>query len=262
MSESTFPLKNKWVVITRPKHQAENLRFKLESAGANVILFPLLEIAPPNDLDSAKQQLESLADYDLVIFISPNAVDECFRWVDSSRLNNTAVASVGAKTTCKLNELGVEVDTSPQSVFNSESLLALPAVKGLGSNKKVAILRGEDGRDLIKQKLEQQGCKVTHIDLYKRICPQTSLKTLQNLSLKNQLDIILITSGTSIKNLFSLQKYNNSDAWLNETSLIVGSERIKQQVLSSTSHSGELLSTINPSDENLYQKVLEWSKHK
>lgn len=71
---------------------------------------------------------------------------------------------------------------------------------------------------------------------------------------------MLITSGTSIKNLYALQETKEDENWLNQMSLIVGSERIKRQVLSSTSHAGELLSTINPSDENLYEEVLEWSK--
>lgn len=261
MTEPTLPLKDKWIVVTRPKHQAEDLRLMLESAGANVILFPLLEISPPADIKTAKQQLESLIDKDLIIFISPNSVDECFKWVDPSRLTNTIIASVGAKTTQKLNNYGVQVSVSPGSIFNSESLLSLPDIKRLGGKKSIAILRGEDGRDLLKQKLEQQGCKVTYIDLYKRTCPQSNLKTLREFASNKQLDIILITSGTSIKNLYSLQKDNKDNTWLNQTSFIVGSERIKQQVLSSTSHSGQLLSTINPSDENLYQKVLEWSKN-
>lgn len=264
MSQSKQPLKDKWIVVTRPEHQAGQLCKDLKKAGAEVILFPLIEIIPPEDLALARQQLSHVTDYDLIIFISPNAVKECLKWVDATTLQNINVASVGAKTTATLLKHGIQVTISPQKNYNSEALLALPEVQKLGLTAqgkphKIAILRGEGGREFLKNTLEKQGCVVDYIELYKRSCPQQSLQQLTEKAQSNQLDMILITSGSSIEHLFALQAQTNND-WLTSAPLLVGSERIKQQVLKSTSHHGTLLSTQNPSDESLFGRLLEWSK--
>ena len=265
MNQATQPLKDKWIVVTRPEHQAEKLCKKLEEAGAGVILFPLIEISPPQDLALAKQKLKKLTEYDLLIFISPNAVDESLKWIDKDSLQGMTIAAVGAKTKAQLLMHGIEANISPEKNYNSEALLALPEIQNLGETAtgkphKVGILRGEGGRDFLKESLEEQGCKVEYIELYRRTCPQDSLDTLKSSAQSHQLDMILITSGTSVDYLFALKAQSKSDDWLDRTPLLVGSERIKQQVLRCTSHHGALLSTVNPSDENLYQKLLEWSK--
>ena len=264
MSQSKQPLKDKWIVVTRPVHQAEKLCKDLKKAGAEVILFPLIKISPPQNLPLARQQLSQLAKYDLIIFISPNAVEGCLKWVDATTLQNINIASVGAKTTATLLKHGIQVTISPQKNYNSEALLALPEVQELGLTAqgkphKIAILRGEGGREFLKDRLEKQGCVVDYIELYKRSCPQESLQQLTEKAQSNQLDMILITSGSSIEHLFALQAQTKND-WLTSAPLLVGSERIKQQVLKSTSHHGTLLSTQNPSDESLFERLLEWSK--
>ncbi|HIO96395.1 MAG TPA: uroporphyrinogen-III synthase [Leucothrix sp.] len=260
MRKVTLALQDKWVVVTRPKHQAGSITKTLEEAGAHVILFPLLEINPPDNFELSKQRLDKILNYDLVIFISPNAVEQGLKWLNPSSLQGLEVTAVGAKTSALLTQYGMRVDFSPKGNFNSEALLALPEMRNLGSGKKIAILRGEGGRDFLKEQLELQGCNVDYINLYKRSCPQKNLEVLKEYHKNKQLDIILLTSGTSAAHLFLMKdKYGNND-WLNDTCLLAGSNRIKQQVLSRTSHRGELLSSSNPSDETIYQKLLEWSK--
>ncbi len=265
MSRSEPPLlKDKWIVVTRPAHQAGQLCNKLKKAGAGVILFPLIEISPPQDLALAKQQLSHLTDYDLIIFISPNAVEECLKWADAKTLQTLNIASVGAKTTATLLKHDIRVTISPQKNYNSEALLALPEIQQLGLTTqgkphKIAILRGESGREFLKDSLEKQGCRVEYIELYKRTCPQKSLQQLTDKAQQKQLDMIVMTSGSSIEHLFALQTQNNS-SWLINAPLLVGSERMKQLVLKTTSHRGTLLSTQNPSDDNVFEELLNWSK--
>ncbi|MEE9444401.1 MAG: uroporphyrinogen-III synthase [Cocleimonas sp.] len=258
--KATLPLQDKWIVVTRPKHQAGVIKKTLEHAGAHVILFPLLEISPPDNFELSQQRLKKITDYDLVIFISPNAVEQSLKWLKPISLQGLTVVAVGTKTSILLTQYGIQVAFSPKDNFNSESLLALPEMKNLGLGKKIAILRGEGGRDFLKEQLGLQGCKVDYIDLYKRNCPQNNLEVLTQHHKNKQLDIILITSGTSIEHLFSIKENNSGNDWLDDARLLVGSDRIKQQILNSTTHCGELISSDNPSDENIYQKLLEWSK--
>ena len=250
------PLKDKWVVITRPKHQADTLRLKLEAAGANVILFPLLEISLPDSISLAKKQLAQIEQYSLAIFTSANAVDYSFKWLDKSKLTSLRIAAIGKKTARVLEDsYGIKVDYFPAKGFNSEALLAMPEIKNYNDGKTIVILRGQNGRELLKEKLEGQGAKVDYIDVYKREFPQQNLESLKQKFEQAQLDIILITSGTSLKNLF---EFSLDNEWLEKTNLLMGSERIKTQLENTYKFQGSVLSASDPSDETLYQALLKW----
>ena len=261
------PLKDKWVVVTRPSHQSEPFQEKLRSAGANVISFPLLAISPSSDQTLAKQQLEKINDYDLIIFVSANAVKQFLKLLPKhlplASMSTLKITAVGKKTAEELTQQGINVSFFPKKIFNSEALLAMPEIKTIGTKNvnanKVAIIRGEGGRDLLKAQLQKQGAQVDYINVYKRSCPQTSLKILSEHYKNGQLDIILLTSGNSASNLFDLQATEADNTWLNKVTLMVGSERIKQHVLNATPHTGELIAAEDPSDETLFQQLSVWA---
>ncbi len=250
------PLKNKWVVITRPAQQSKNLEVKLKSAGANVILFPLLQISPPDDLELVKSQLEQLQGYDLVIFVSANAVEQSFHCLDSSDFNGAKVATIGKITADSLLSRGVKVDYCPDKIFNSEALLEIPNFHSFSNNKKIAIIRGEGGRDFLRDELIKNGAEVDYINAYKRTCPQNDLLTLKSYYEQDRLDTVLLTSGTSVTNFFNLvNKLEKENDWVNNLTLLLGSPRMQKKIPSS--FQGKLLIADDPSDETLFEKLIE-----
>ena len=74
---------------------------------------------------------------------------------------------------------------------------------------------------------------------------------------RGQLDIIALTSAESLRNLFALA---NGAAWLDGVALLLGSERM-QLALGDTSHQGPVYLAEDPSDESMYQALLDWSQH-
>ncbi len=249
------PLKHKWIVITRPQHQAKALQEKLEAAGANTILFPLLEIKAVGDSSAAREKLARIKDYDLVIFTSANAVTYALKWLDKNKLGN--VAAIGKKTARLLESHAINVNFFPEQGFNSEALLAMPQIQSYAANKKIAILRGQNGRDFLKNGLQKQGAEVEYIDVYQRVFPQSNLEPLHQHLKNKQLDIILITSGNSLTNLF---KFLAANEWLNKITLLLGSERIKAHLLKTyNNYQGTLLCAPDPSDETLYKELLSWA---
>ena len=62
------------VLVTRPEHQAESLCRLIEQHGGVAIRCPTLVIAEPRDWTPALAILDRLADYNLAIFTSANAV--------------------------------------------------------------------------------------------------------------------------------------------------------------------------------------------
>ena len=67
------------VVVTRPSHQAEILCQSIEALGATALRFPVIEIRPSSNPERLKAQLDHLANFQLAIFISANAVFSTLR---------------------------------------------------------------------------------------------------------------------------------------------------------------------------------------
>lgn len=247
-------IKNKWVVITRPIHQAENIQKKLENAGAHTLLFPLIEISAPNDPARAKLQLTTLDRYDLVIFISSNSVTQSLKWLDKSTLlkSKTKIAAIGKKTAEVLTQQGMPPDIVPRQLFNSEVFLELPEIQQLSMQQSninnIAIVRGDSGRNLLHDTLVKRGANVDYINTYQRHCPQTDARILKQHWQRKELDIIMLTSGSSVANLFNLIK---DDDWINHITLLIGSQRMQQYIPSS--FSGRLLIADDPSGETLLE---------
>jgi len=248
-----MPLKDKWVVITRPAHQSKNLKRKLESVGAKPVLFPLIEIIPPAELGLIEKQLDNLQDYDLVIFVSANAVKHTFEKISPSVLQNVKVATTGKKTADALGQLGIKIDFCPKEIFNSEALLAISKFSDYCVGKKIAIIRGEGGRDLLRDELQKKGASVEYINTYRRVCPQKDLDVLEQRAKQGELDVILLTSGTSVANFFGLAQ---EASWINQLTLMLGSPRMQKKI--PDSFQGKLLVAEDPSDETLYKKLTDF----
>ncbi len=245
-------LKNKWVVTTRPIQQTKSLQIKLKAAGAHSILFPLLEIVEPRNLVKVKEQLENLQTYDLVVFVSANAVEQSIKWIPPSTLDTVKIATTGKKTADALKQFDVKIDFCPKEIFNSEALLAEPNFKTFCIDKKIAIIRGESGRDYLQNQLQLAGANVDYIDAYQRICPQENLDALEQHAKQGELDIIMLTSGASVTNFFSRVK---NTSWVNELTLLLGSPRMEKRI--PDSFQGKLVIAEDPSDETLYKKLTE-----
>jgi uroporphyrinogen-III synthase len=247
-----LPLAGQWIVITRPAHQSHKLQQSLQALGANVILFPLLEIIPGPNPQQIKRQLAAIQNYDLLIFVSPNAVEQALSFRSAEALNKVKIAAVGKKTALCLKQHKIAVDMVPEKYFNSEALLALNdlqanSVKG----KKIALIRGDGGRKKLYETLLERGACVDNLTIYSRRCPQKDAKLLKQQWQREQLDIILLSSATSVANLFKLTA--NQD-WFKHARLLLGSQRMQQQI--PDTFQGEVLVADDPSDETLTQKLL------
>ncbi|PWQ94311.1 uroporphyrinogen-III synthase [Leucothrix pacifica] len=252
-----LPLQGRSIVVTRPVHQAAQISQQLQDVGAEVINFPLLDIVEPSDTDGCRRKLAVLDRYDFLIFTSPNAVECALSYLTDGLPETVKVAAVGKKTAQCLSHHGISVSIVPSDTFNSESLLAcadLQAVKGLS----IAIIRGEGGRSLLRETLSERGACVDYIDVYRRICPADNLLPLVKLQQQSGLDIIILTSVESLHHLFRLGK---GQLWLNDTTLLVGSERIASMV-KQTSHAGRVLVAPDPSDGSIFSRIQDWVNDK
>ena len=194
------------ILITRPAHQAGPLSQGIKKAGGQVLLFPTLSISAITPTNQDNEILKHINDYDIIVFISPNAVEHGINLIQSSTqlADSTLLATVGQGSAKALHDkLGKKADIVPEENFNSEGLLATPAMQNV-ANKKILIIRGNGGREFLNDSLLKRGANVDYLNVYQRIKPDTPTKELELHLQNNQIAAIVITSGESLKNLLEL----------------------------------------------------------
>jgi len=180
---STRSLAGLNIVVTRPREQAAQLAQRIAQAGGKVILFPLLEISPVSDPRLLRELVARLHEFNLAIFISPNAVRygmEAIRAAGvslspspspASGRRELKIATVGQGSAKALRDLGVQEIIAPQDRFDSEALLAVPELQNV-KGWRVVIFRGDGGRELLGDTLKARGATVEYAACYQRAKPQ------------------------------------------------------------------------------------------
>lgn len=199
------PLAGVRVMVTRPAHQAGQLIQLIEQAGAEAYCFPLLEIVPLSEPEAAIALVKRLDDFDIAIFISQNAVSHGLDLINRyARLpDHLKLATVGLGSAKLLEKRARAADIMPQDIYNSETLLAMPALQTM-QGKRVVIFRGVGGRNLLARTLRERGAEVHYAEVYQRQCPNADIGQLAQDWQQHPMDYISITSAESLKNLVTL----------------------------------------------------------
>ncbi|HEX6085641.1 MAG TPA: uroporphyrinogen-III C-methyltransferase [Thermoanaerobaculia bacterium] len=199
----TKPLYGKCVVVTRAREQASELKRLLEDAGAQVLQFPTIEIAPPASWESLDRAIESR--YDWLIFTSTNGVAAFFARLfqagkDVRSLAGTKIAAVGASTAADLRARGVNPDLVPERFISTELLPLLPQDQ---TGIRTAVVRAEEGRDELLDELRRRGGEVDLAVAYRTVAVDADLDELRSLLEQNAIDIVTFTSGSTVDNFFA-----------------------------------------------------------
>lgn len=224
------------VVITRPEAQGAPLAERLAALGITATVFPLLDIQPLADPAPLKAALSRLADYALVAFVSPNAIDAAFAHIDAWPIKVIA-AVVGDGSRQALARHGLTEQNAriafPRDPHRTDSetlldVLDLDALRG----KKALIVRAETGRELLADRLRAAGIEVAQVSAYRRGAPPMDAvrcATLQRL-LDEDNDWV-ITSSEALRILQdAVTQLAGAPGWRKMTAkrLIVPHERIAE----------------------------------
>ena len=213
------------IAITRPIDQAKKLAALIEQAGGTPILFPLIAITPLKDYSQFEAVISEIETYDWAIFISSNAVQNAMPRIAKLGIPpSLKFAAIGPVTASELQSFGVANVLSPKDRFDSESLLALPEMQAV-KNKKVLIVRGIGGREVLAESLKARGAQVNFAECYQRINPQIDCDLLAQLWADKKLHGIVVTSSEAMRHLLDLA----GDAeWLKHVTLYVNHARIAE----------------------------------
>lgn len=250
-----LPLAGLKIVVTRPREQAAQLVNGIEELGGSCILFPLLEIAPPADEQPLRALISRLHEFQLAIFISPNAVLYGMRAIQNGGGLPDAllVATVGLSSASALKGYGVKQVISPQQRFDSEALLELPEMQNV-SGMRVAIFRGDSGRELLGDTLKSRGAIVEYVTCYHRSKPQLDVTAM----LAARPDALLVSSSEALRNLWEM--LSGADRVIcTGLPLFVSHERIAAAAHKLGWHD---IVTAAGGDEGLLSGLATWATHR
>ena len=245
------PLTGLTVLVTRPAAQCAVLCAEIERQGGSAIAFPAVEIEPV-----AVQATVSSADYDLVVFVSVNAVEHGARQV--ARSERTRIAAIGRATAAALAAAELAADIVPEAGFTSEALLAHPQLQ-LTSGARVLIVRGEGGRELLKETFVANGMAVETREVYRRVRPDVDAARVAEVEARWADEGIDVVTATSIETLQNLQALltERGRQLLSSTTLLVPSRRIVEAAVSAGLR-GEAIVAAGADDASMIGALAQW----
>jgi uroporphyrinogen-III synthase len=134
--------------------------------------------------------------FDVIIFVSSNAVRFGAALLQQKR--DLTIAAVGPATARALNQAGYRVAITPADGFDSEGLLAHPQLQCL-AGRRVLLLKGAGGRELLASQLSERGAIVASVDVYERRPAAVGEAVLAELELKLDGGVVQVITATSLE---------------------------------------------------------------
>jgi uroporphyrinogen III methyltransferase/synthase len=181
----------------------------LEDLGAEVIEFPTIEIAPPEDWDPMDSSIKGIASGskvpDWLVFTSANGVRYFFERFfalghDIRELKGIKVCAIGKKTMATVERLGIRVDLMPEK-FRAEGLVEV-FKKEAGSLKGIRFLlpRAAEAREVFPNAVMAQGGEIDVPEAYTAVMPLTRGKRLKRFLREGRISVATFTSAATFNN--------------------------------------------------------------
>ncbi|MDI6745155.1 MAG: bifunctional uroporphyrinogen-III C-methyltransferase/uroporphyrinogen-III synthase, partial [Thermodesulfovibrionales bacterium] len=203
----------------------------LEDLGAEIIEFPTIEIAPPEnyrELDSAINKVEA---YDWIIFTSGNGVKYFFRRLlerdkDVRDLKGIKICAIGTKTAAEIKRYGIKVNLVPEE-FNAEGLIEAFIKRSAVSGEQLAehqtpntkhqapnteqlkgmkflLPRAEKAREIFPEKVRESGGEIDVPVTYRAVKPDMHGKRLKRFLKEGRISVATFTSASTFDNFIEI----------------------------------------------------------
>ncbi len=195
-----FPLADRVIAVTRAAEQAGPLVTALVSLGASVVEVPIIAIVEP--LDGGRELRSaagSFANYDWIVFTSPNSADRYLSLVvELGRPPadvNTKIAVVGPGTAEVVRAHSFNVNLIPERALGEGLSDAFPAGRG-----RVLFPRAEHVRRVVVEGMQEKGWQVDEVVAYRTVPASTDGSILMKAM---HADAIAFTSSSTVDHFFA-----------------------------------------------------------
>lgn len=203
-----LPLRGRTIVVTRAQGAAA-ARFArlLRAMGAEVIEFPTIEIAPPDDYAPLDRAIARLDSFDWLIFTSATGVDAFMARLNAlgrepGAARSARIAAIGPATARRLRDHGLEVAAVPAE-YRAEAIIgAIGEAQIRGA--RFLIPRAQVAREHLPLLLAAKGpAEVVVAPAYRTIIPHRSGVALLRRRLA-AVDLVTFTSASTVDNFCAL----------------------------------------------------------
>lgn len=201
------------LLVTRPAEQAGAWVQGLRDEGLEAAALPLIAISAGGDDAALALRWQDLARYRMLVFVSPNAVQQFFARRPEGQVwpPQTLAATVGPGSSRVLREAGVPAELVMEPAadapsFDSESLWQVLAPLDW-QGAQVLLVRGDGGREWLGERLRERGAGVEAVQSYRRVLPVLDAQQRQLLAeaiAAPQAHAWLLSSSEAIANLAAL----------------------------------------------------------
>ncbi len=201
------PLFGRKVLVTRSPKQAHSLAGLLQTAGAEAVCLPTVEIAAPSSWKELDEAITELASTDYLILTSANGVSAFFErlstaGLDSRALQGVTIVAIGPKTASAIAEHGLRADLIPQQ-YQAEGIVELLQQRNL-EGKRILYPRSAIARDLLSTELSKSGAEVRAPVAYRTEPATDGSARLKELLSGGALDAVTFTSASTVEHCLAL----------------------------------------------------------
>jgi len=193
-------LAGKTIVVTRPSGQESGLVEKIQDAGANVLVCPLISIVPCYEKEELHQTLSQLSSYDWIVFTSANGVNLTLEFAREQQqlkqFQNARIACIGKATEAALSQWDLRAALIPE-FYQAEGLLEAFQKEPV-QGKKFLLLRAKKAREILHEKLLNLGGIVTELAIYDTLENAEGMTRLAEALNKKTIQAITFTSPSTV----------------------------------------------------------------
>ncbi|HKI76906.1 MAG TPA: uroporphyrinogen-III synthase, partial [Ignavibacteriaceae bacterium] len=214
--DKILPLKGKTIAITRTVEQSRESAEAFIQLGAKVIIFPTLDIVPPDSWKEFDDVVLKEKKIDFIIFTSAHAVkmfnSRCNELNIKLSFQKTKIVAVGNKTAAVCERQGLPVNIIP-SKFSGEGVINELSKYDL-EGKVIFIPQSAIGRQELPEGLEEQGAVIKVAPAYNVALPDkdTIKDRLDELN-NNNPDLFIFTSPSTFKNYLQILDITNPNQY-------------------------------------------------
>ena len=206
------PLKEKYILITRPEDQAKDFIEALKAQGAEPISFPTIRIISPRGWVKVDKAIENLTTYDVLIFTSVNGVKFFFQRLKEKGKNigplkKLKMVAIGPKTAAAIEQFHLRVDIIPKK-FQAESVVEALEKDGI-TGKRFLLPRAEKARDVLPKEITKRGGNIDVVTVYRTGRVKGNIQEVKELFRKKLIHVITFTSSSTVKNFVDLLAEKN-----------------------------------------------------
>lgn len=200
------PMFGRTILVTRPRHQADELAKALRNLGARVLCQPAIEITEPGDWAAVDSVIRRLDEFDWLVFSSSNGVHYFLRRLvklghDMRRLGGRRIAAIGPATVEALAEYHLRADMQP-SEYRAEALAEALAPQSCG--QRVFLARASRGRETLAEMLIAAGATVSQAVVYESRDIEEPDKDVADALAAGCIDWTTVTSSAIARSLVQL----------------------------------------------------------